>query len=166
MIRLLATRSADGRFKNIHSLGLGSYIGRTRELLCGTREHATVISPWIDQDGIRFLLECWEDRLSEDVRWDVFVRQIDAPLLRAARGKEWGLHQYQRVQGEGAVAYGMHAKLVIADNEAAAIGSMNLLKASLYSNLEIGIDLRELTLVRQLSRVAYWLEGVSTEPKA
>jgi hypothetical protein len=165
VIRVLATRSADQRFKNVHSLGLGSYIGRTREVLCGVREHATVISPWIDLDGIRFLLECWDERESEDARWDLFVRQVDAPLIRAARGKNWGLYQYQRNPGEGRVPYGMHAKIVLGDDKVATIGSMNLLKASLYSNLEIGVDVREPALARQLSRVAYWLERVSTQCK-
>lgn len=162
MSRLLATRSADPRFKNVHSLGLGSYIARTRELLCSARATVTVVSPWIDRDGIRFLLECWEDREHHDAEWNLFVRRADRPLVQAARDKAWRLHQYERLPASRGPPFGMHAKLVLADEAAAAVGSMNLLRASLYSNLEIGVDVDDRVMARQLARVAARLEDVST----
>lgn len=165
MIRLLATRSADARFKNVHSLGVGSYIARTRELLCSARSTATVVSPWIDEEGIRLLIECWDARDSSDVQWRLFVRQVDRPLARAARGKPWKLYQYQRSPAEGGPPFGMHAKVVLADEDAAAVGSMNLLRASLYSNLEVGADLQDRVMARQLARLVYWLQTVSTNVK-
>jgi phosphatidylserine/phosphatidylglycerophosphate/cardiolipin synthase-like enzyme len=116
------------------------------------RESAVVVTPFIDSGGIELLEESWDTR-TNDARWQIFVRKTSGRLIESARRRGWGLFEYD-TQGQS----GMHAKIVSIDNERLILGSMNLLKRNMYSNLEIGVEIRDDPIIRKMRRLESWLE--------
>ena len=164
MNRLVATKSADLRFHNIHSLGFASYVGATRSLLMSSKKSASIVTPFIDELGVRLLCEAWDSSKREDRLWSVFVRAPDDQLIEPARERGWKVYSYSP-EPKTDLEYGLHAKLVMVDEERAIVGSMNLIKRNLYSNLELGVEFdspeflwRIGRLVRAFARVSQVVE--------
>src|SRR5438128_2204932 len=144
MNRLVATKSEDRNFHNIHTLGFASYIGAVRSLLMSSQQSAAVVSPWIDDSGLSLLCDAW-DTSSEKNRtrtWSVFVRNVDSELAAEARKRKWKLYSYEQPPGSEN-EFGLHAKLITVDGRRAIVGSMNLIRRNLHSNLELGVELED-----------------------
>lgn len=159
MIRALATKSADPSFKNVHRLGFKSYVATVRDALVNAREKVVVVTPFMDQSGIELLEESWQTRVN-DASWEVYVRTASAGLKRTAEKLGWELYEYPELADSG-----MHAKVVSIDKDRVIVGSMNLLRRSMYSNLEIGVDVTDDPLVAKMIRLEGWLQEVSEKVK-
>lgn len=156
LIKPLATKSADPSFKNVHRLGFASYVATVREALVNARTKAVIVTPFIDDAGIDFLRESWETRSAKDCEWEVYVRSVEGKLERMASKYKWKLYEYP-VAGDA----GMHAKIVSIDDQRLILGSMNLLKRNMYTNLELGIEVSEDPIVWKLSKLENWLKEAS-----
>ncbi len=152
MNRLVATKSGDRRFHNIHLLGFASYIGAVRSVLLSCEESATIVTPFIDDAGIDLLCEIWSDSRNKEGTWSIFVRDTSGRLLEEAAKRNWELYSYSPSESSGE-EYGLHAKLVSVDGERAVVGSMNLLRRNLYSNLELGVELETPEMLWRLERL-------------
>lgn len=157
LIKPLATRSADKAFSSVHRLGFASYVADVREALVQARESVSVVTPFIDDAGIEFLNEAWRDRSNEVSAWELYVRDCPAGLRSVARRNGWQVYSYP-----GAEKFGMHAKVVSVDSNRVILGSMNLIKKNMYSNLELGVDITDDPIVNRLARLKYKLQRVST----
>jgi len=155
LIRALATKSADPSFKNLHRLGFRSYVATVRDAMVNAKEKVVVVTPFMDQSGIELLEESWRTR-ANDASWEVYVRSANASLRKTAEKLGWKLFEYPEAADSG-----MHAKFVSIDKDRVIIGSMNLLRRSMYSNLEIGVDITEDPLVAKMIRLEGWLQEVS-----
>ncbi|GEM_PF-5063520 len=158
LIKPLATRSKDPYFRNVHTLGFGSYVANVREALVTAKNSAVVVTPFIDNAGIKFLHECWSNRSSPDVKWEVYVRSADSALVELASKNSWRLFEYPSAGDAG-----MHAKVISTDGERLILGSMNLLNRNMYTNLELGVDIRDDPIVWKLGKLENWLKKASKE---
>lgn len=158
LIRPLATRSADPYFRNVHTLGFGSYVANVREALVTAKNSAVVVTPFIDDAGVKFLSECWSNRMGNDAKWEVYVRKADSTLVDLASKNGWRLFEYPSAGDAG-----MHAKVVSTDGKRLILGSMNLLNRNMYRNLELGVDIRDDPIVWKLGKLENWLKRASKE---
>ena len=156
LIRPLATRSADSGFGSVHRLGFASYVADLREAMEPAEHSVSVVTPFIDDAGIEFLNEAWKDRCMETSTWEIYVRDCPPKLRSTARRNGWEVYNYP--SGE---RYGMHAKLVSIDDRRVILGSMNLIKKNMYSNLELGVDISDDPIVNKLARLEYKLQRAS-----
>lgn len=160
MNRLLATKSADPRFRNIRLLGFASYVGAVRSLLMSSRRSAAVVTPFIDEFGVELLCDAWDSGNGGGRAWSIFVRDADDCLVQAAREREWKLYSYRPETGSRG-QYGVHAKLVSIDGRRAVVGSMNLIRRNLYSNLELGVEFDDPELLWRIGRLVRAFSRVS-----
>ncbi len=160
MSRLVATKSADVQFHNIHALGFGSYVGSVRSLLMSSQESATVVTPFIDETGLTLLCDAWDVSPRRDRTWSVFVRNVDRDLAEEARRRGWELYSYQQPP-DSREEFGLHAKLVTVDGTRAVVGSMNLLRRNLHSNLELGVELDDSKMLWRIGRLVRALRRAS-----
>ncbi len=160
MIRLLATRSHESAFKGLYRLGFASYIARVRALLGGAAARAAIITPFVDSDGVRFLRETWDARTNPDVQWHIYTREVEPQVMRMLLRRPWQLFQYSSGRTAGGF-YGTHAKVTIVDDRVAIVGSMNLIRASMYSTLEVGIETQDPDTVRRLFKLEMMLRNAS-----
>lgn len=114
-----------------------------------------VITPYIDSAGIQLLKEAWDVRINRSAVWEIYVK---SPLigLKSLSQRPWKIFEYPASQ-----SFGMHAKVILVDEKTVILGSMNLLKRSMYSNLELGAEISDDPIVRQISRLHYWLRRSS-----
>ena len=157
MIRLLATKSADVKFRNVHDLGFDSYVATVRDLLVNSSGLVVVITPFMDSEGERLLEEAWRERPHDRGEWHIYVRSAREELRRKARAHGWKLFEYC----EEASDHGMHAKIV-ASSDRVIVGSMNLWRTSLYTNLEVGVETDDPTIVHQIMQMESWLMKASS----
>lgn len=160
LIRPLATKSADPAFRNVHTLGFGSYVSAVRQALVTAEDNVVIITPFIDGAGTKLLAESWEARVTDEVSWEIYVRKVSPSLRAVIKDKPWRVFEYS-----GGESFGMHAKVISADNRTAILGSMNLLRMNMYSNLELGLEIKNGPVVRKISKLEYWLQKASTELK-
>ncbi|MHA2212888.1 MAG: phospholipase D-like domain-containing protein [Candidatus Thorarchaeota archaeon] len=162
MSKLVATKSADPRFHNINLLGFASYLGTVKSLSASTEDSATIISPYIDKWGVKFLTDAWKQCQDEEPVWSIFVRKDNRCLVRSAEDFGWDVYSYRPLlekKGE----FGFHAKLVAVDERRAVIGSMNLIKRNLYSNLELGVEFDEPEMLWRTGRLVRSFRRVCEE---
>lgn len=162
MSKLVATKSSDPRFHNINLLGFASYLGSLKSLLASSEHSATIISPYIDKWGVKFLIDAWEQCQDEDPLWSIFVRRGDRSLVKSAENYGWDVYSYQPPP-EKQGAFGFHAKLVAVDERRAIIGSMNFIKRNLYSNLELGVEFDEPEMLWRTGRLVRSFRRVCEE---
>jgi phosphatidylserine/phosphatidylglycerophosphate/cardiolipin synthase-like enzyme len=160
LIRLLATRSYESSFRGLYRLGFASYIARVRALLCGARTRVAIITPFLDNDGARFLKEAWEGRTTEAVQWYLYTREIGPTVRSVVLARPWKIYEYSSGRDRGDM-YGTHAKVTIIDNQVATVGSMNLTQASMYSTLEVGIETDDSYSLRRLCKLELMLRAAS-----
>ena len=55
----------------------------------------------------------------------------------------------------------MHAKVISIDDNRAILGSMNFLHKSMYSNLELGVDITDDPIIKKLTRLEFMLKQAS-----
>ena len=160
MTQLLATTSADQRFRNVHALGFGSYDAHVRDTLCNAKERVCVITPFIDGHGAKFLQEACDSRSSKTAEWNIYVRNLTDELRNIINDKPWNVFEYV-APPHSLPPYGMHAKIVLADRDVAILGSMNLIRTNMHTNLEVGVQLDTKTEIEKIIRLEYSLQEAS-----
>lgn len=152
MNRLVATKSADRKFHNIHALGFASYVGAVRSLLMSSQRSAAIVTPFMDESGLALLCDAWDASPKRDRTWSIFIRNVDGELTAEARKRDWRLYSYEQ-SPRSENGHGLHAKLVSVDGRRAVIGSMNLIERNLHSNLELGVELEDPNMIWRIGRL-------------
>ena len=104
------------------------------------------------------LLYRFREKISKlDVR--ILVERANAPLIRAltyyphnVKVREFSLYK-KLEEGRFIKIYGEHAKIIIADDREALIGSMNLTAIHLSCNLDIGILIGNQPTIRKIIQI-------------
>jgi len=92
------------------------------------------------------------------------VQKIALAFIEENLEKLIEIRDFYRQDGQGRQLYGLHTKMMIADEDMAYIGSANLTKHSLRSNFEVGVILRgaEVSPLAALTK-NLWEEGEAVD---
>ena len=150
---------SDPVFDSYHPVdfGMGQLTSSVLEL-CGTADRRIrLASPFLEKEGIEWLLPGIESALEQGVQVDLLSKQLDegsanshalAPLVQLDKETNTGLvriFDYYEETGEEEQtypAYTLHTKLVIVDDRAAYIGSSNFTENAFTRYLETGVIVR------------------------
>lgn len=113
-----------------------AYLPAIRDTLANARRRALVVSPFIDEAGVRFLEEAWPARLHKASRLRIYVRKVGRALSAAAERQNWELFTY-RQSAPPPHEFGFHAK-IFANEARVVVGSLNLVRSNMFQNLEVG----------------------------
>lgn len=108
--------------------------------------------------GVRVRLIC-ESREASEGKYDLDMADMMEPeLARAAEVYVWP--KDKRPKAADGMTGVLHAKCAVRDGEALIISSANLTGTAMYSNMEMGVSLRNTTLATQVEKHLLSLIGV------
>jgi phosphatidylserine/phosphatidylglycerophosphate/cardiolipin synthase-like enzyme len=128
-------------------------------------DHLVVVSPFLDADGLEWVSSLFEaTRAPERVLICRHYDQVTSPHSRRLSAAGVAIHEYfleREPKGRGScAAETFHAKIVLADQVAAYVGSANFLRSSKELSLECGV-LLEGQAVKQVHDVVHSMLQVS-----
>ncbi|WP_435363531.1 phospholipase D-like domain-containing protein [Haloarchaeobius sp. DYHT-AS-18] len=149
---------SDPRFSNLHPVDFGLHQITSKLLeMCGSANRRIIIlSPFIEEQGIKWLLPGLQSALQRGVSVDLVSSELQqgsansyalAPLTELDQSDVPGalrIFEYyqQPPPGERYPVYALHAKVMIADRTTAYVGSANFTGNAFLRYLEIGAVLR------------------------
>lgn len=130
------------------TLGIPTTVAVLTKLIASAVDEIVVNTPYMDREGVLLLIEALRDATARGVQLTIATHHLDDPGSPNARALA-ALRAEVPVKGvnfpsfvgttEGPQALLVHAKLVIADQHTALIGSANLTRAGLNTNIEVGV---------------------------
>jgi phosphatidylserine/phosphatidylglycerophosphate/cardiolipin synthase-like enzyme len=122
------------------------------DIAAAARNRLTVMTPFLDAHGAKWLGALLR-KARPGIRTTVILRYLDSPshssypeglaALRDVLGSTGAeILDYAISRGTGQGVETFHAKVVLADDDYAYVGSANMNKASLESSMELGILVR------------------------
>ena len=130
--------------------GSEDYLLHLMECLSQARETVDIACPFIDDAGVT-LLAATHDRGS-NATWSICTRTAGSTLRREATARGWQVFEYRGAPGS-ADRRGFHCKLFVLDASTAVVGSVNLVKANLVENAEVGLLVDDERVAAVLGRV-------------
>lgn len=129
-------------------------------------DRLVVVSPFLDMDGLEWVLSLFEATRAHDRslicrRYDQVIPRYRQRLAAASVGIYEYFLERQPISGRRRPAETFHAKIVLADQIAAYVGSANLLRSSRELSLECGV-LLEGVAVKQVHDVVESMLRIST----
>ena len=140
------------------------------DIVANARKRLMVMTPFLDLHGARWLGELLR-KAGPGVRTSVILRYVNSPshpnypeglaALRDVLGNSGTeVLDYSIARGAGQRVETFHAKVVLADDDYAYVGSANMNKASLENSMELGILVRG-EAARAVARVLEAIREIS-----
>lgn len=140
------------------------------DIAATARKRLMIMTPFLDSHGARWLGELVR-KAPPSVRTTVILRYLNSPshpnypdglaVLRDVLGKSGTeILDYSISRGIGQRVETFHAKVLLADDDYAYVGSANMSKASLESSMELGVLMRG-EAARAVARVMEAIHAIS-----
>ena len=132
-------------FNNVSSTTLFDIIN----MIFSATKTITILSPYIEEDGIRYLGEILKTKLNRSIDVKIIARELSMSSLRTDKLISWiklnlsqysnfSLYDYHHTSPGGHVNSTCHGKVVAVDNKIAYVGSADVRHRAFNLNFEIG----------------------------
>lgn len=167
----------DPTFENVEPLDFGMrQITSALLTLCRQAERTlTVVSPFLESEGVGWILPGLEQALARGVDVTVVSRELttgepnhsalkDLYAYTKENGGNLTVYDYYKAKENSAgPLYTLHSKLILVDERAAYVGSANFTKYGFSENLEIGVIVRGDAVTRLSKLLTHLTEGSANE---
>ena len=135
--------------KNPFSRSISSIVESIQDIIYSARNRILILSPYAEEDGLNYLHDMLVMKLKNGVEVKLIVRELDEDTPRRNRLIRWvkdnlamydnfSLYNYHYVSNNGHIDSTCHAKVVVADNNYAYVGSGDVRSRAFNLNLEMG----------------------------
>lgn len=155
--------------------GMHQITSRLLSLCSAANDSLTILSPFLEAEGIKWLLPGIEGALERGVTVTIVSRELDrgAPNFQALEGLfkvaaqsggTFALYDYYEGRpDDDRPLYTLHSKVLLVDRNTAYIGSANFTKYGFSENLELGVILRNGHVERLYDLIHYLITEGTVE---
>lgn len=136
-MRILCTQPTDPGITGLPPREALDYLTTLESHLARAESLVQIVCPFIDTVGADILAAA-HDRSASRARWEVVTRKAPDTLRVKAQARGWHLYEFQ-ASPEDEKRKAFHCKLFVFDEQAAILGSANLIYWNLVENVEIGV---------------------------
>lgn len=159
--------------KNPYGKSISSILESIQDIIYGARNRILILSPYAEEDGLNYLRDMLVMKLRCGVEVKLIVRELDEDTPRRDKLIRWirdnlvmydnfSLYNYHYVSSSGHIDSTCHAKVVVADNNYAYVGSGDIRSRAFNLNMEMG-TIHKGYIARVIASLISDLSDVSTK---